>query len=213
MQTDDLIKLLSSDAEPVDRHARERFYAIALAVSVPISVFALLMLIGIRPDLSAAASSATFWIKLAFVGGIMWGSLLMTLRLSQPGRRLGWTPLAFAAPIFIIWMLGLQEMAQAAPEQRAALFWGTTWRICPFIIMALSIPVVVAAMLAMRELAPTHLSQAGLSLGLLSGSTGALVYCLHCPETSTPFIGTWYLLGICVPGLFGMVFGRALLRW
>lgn len=65
----------------------------------------------------------------------------------------------------------------------------------------------------MRSLAPTSLPLAGAAAGLLAGSVGALVYCLHCPEMGAPFIGTWYLLGMLIPTAAGALLGRFVLRW
>ncbi len=53
----------------------------------------------------------------------------------------------------------------------------------------------------------------GAAAGLLAGSLGALVYCLHCPELAAPFLGTWYLLGMLIPALIGSLLGPRLLRW
>jgi len=65
----------------------------------------------------------------------------------------------------------------------------------------------------MRGQAPTQLPLAGTAAGLLAGTVGALVYCLHCPELQAPFVGTWYLVGMLIPGLFGALLGPRLLRW
>ena len=60
----------------------------------------------------------------------------------------------------------------------------------------------------MRRLLPLILAA-----GLLSGTTAALVYCLHCPEMAAPFIGFWYLLGMLIPALAGALLSHRLLRW
>jgi hypothetical protein len=65
----------------------------------------------------------------------------------------------------------------------------------------------------MKGLAPTRLRLAGAAAGLLAGTTGALVYCLHCPELEAPFLGFWYLLGMLIPTAVGALLGSRLLRW
>jgi hypothetical protein len=40
-----------------------------------------------------------------------------------------------------------------------------------------------------------------------------LVYCLQCPETTLPFWGVWYVLGMLVPATLGAALGKVLLRW
>jgi hypothetical protein len=77
----------------------------------------------------------------------------------------------------------------------------------------LSVPVFVAVMLAMKGLAPTRLRLAGAAAGLASGSLGALVYTLHCPEMAAPFLSIWYLLGVLIPTGIGALLGPRLLRW
>ena len=77
----------------------------------------------------------------------------------------------------------------------------------------LSVPVFVAVVWAMQGLAPTRLRLAGAAAGLVSGSLGALVYALHCPELAAPFLGPWYLLGVLIPAGVGALLGPRLLRW
>jgi len=154
-----------------------------------------------------------FWIKLAFVAGIAAASLFAALRLSCPGVRLAWVPGALAAPVLAMWLLAAIALLRADAAQRAVLFFGDTWDVCPFLITMLSVPAFVAAMWAMKGLAPTRLRLAGAAAGLLAGALGALVYCLHCPEMGAPFIAFWYLLGMLIPAAAGALLGPRLLRW
>jgi len=48
---------------------------------------------------------------------------------------------------------------------------------------------------------------------LLAGALGALVYALHCPETATPFLAVWYVVGMAIPTALGAILGPRLLRW
>jgi hypothetical protein len=66
---------------------------------------------------------------------------------------------------------------------------------------------------AIKGFAPTRPGFTGAACGLFSGAMGALVYTLHCPEMSAPFIGTWYLLGILITTGLGWIIGRKVLRW
>jgi len=65
----------------------------------------------------------------------------------------------------------------------------------------------------MKGLAPTRIRLAGAAAGLSAGAGAAVVYSLHCPELSAPFIGFWYLLGMLIPALVGALLGPWLLRW
>jgi hypothetical protein len=115
--------------------------------------------------------------------------------------------------VLAIWLLAVITLARADAAQRAVLFFGDTWDVCPFLIAMLSVPTFVTAMWAMKGLAPTRLRLAGAAAGLLAGAVGALVYCLHCPEMGAPFIGFWYLLGTLIPTSVGALLGPQLLRW
>jgi len=213
MRTDDLVRLLATGVEPVKRHAVGRRYAIAIGLGMLAAGLLMLKVLGVRPDLAEAARLPMFWVKLGFVACLAWASLLASLCLSRPGMRLDWVPVALVAPVLAMWAIAGVALAGADPAGRPELIFGATWNTCPWSIAMLSLPVFVAVLWAMRGLAPTRLPLAGAAAGLLAGTVGALVYCLHCPESEAPFIGTWYLLGMLIPVLAGSLIGPRLLRW
>ena len=94
-----------------------------------------------------------------------------------------------------------------------ALIFGSSWQVCLLSVSLLSVPVYALLAIAFRQLAPTDLKLTGLLAGVASGSTAALVYALHCPETSPAFLLIWYGLGISFAGLAGRAAGPLLLRW
>jgi len=154
-----------------------------------------------------------FWVKLAFAGVLTLASGVLALRLARPGSRLSWMPGMLVAPIVAMWLLAAFVLMTAPSSQRHELIYGETWASCPSLIAMLSAPVFAAVVWAMRGLAPTRLRLAGAAAGLVSGSLGALVYALHCPELAAPFIGLWYLLGVLIPAGIGALIGPRLLRW
>jgi len=213
MKTDDLVTLLATGEGRVTRHAAARRYAMAIAAGVVAATLLMLALLGVRPDLAAAAQLPMFWAKIGYVGSLAAASLLAVLRLSQPGAHLDRVLIALAVPVVAMWALAAYVLADAEPGERMGLMLGATWAVCPFLIALLSVPVFAATMWAMRDLAPTRLPLAGAAAGLLSGTLGGLVYCLHCPEMAAPFIGTWYLIGMLIPAAVGALLGHHLLRW
>lgn len=213
MRTGDLVTMLATGAGPVQPNQAARRYAGAVGAGALGAGLLMALLLGPRPDLAAAILLPMFWIKLAFVACVAAASLAAALRLSRPGTRLAWVPGALGAPVLAIWVIGAIALARADTAQRALLFFGETWNECPFLIALLSVPAFVAAMWAMKGLAPTRLRLAGAAAGLLAGAVGALVYCLHCPEMGPPFIGFWYLLGMLIPSAVGALLGPRLLRW
>lgn len=213
MKTDELVTLLATGAAPVPVNAAARRLAMALGWGVPGAALLLVATLGIRPDLAQAASELMFWIKPAFVGGLALAGWLATERLARPGMRIGPVWAVLAAPLLLLWLAAAMVLAQAAPAQRADLVLGDTWRSCPFNIALISMPLFAATLWALKGLAPTRLALAGASAGLLAGALGALVYALHCPESTAPFLAVWYVLGIAIPTLAGAIVGPRVLRW
>lgn len=190
-----------------------RRLAFALAASVPVSAALMVAWLGIRPDLAEAAGESMFWGKVAFVALLSGGGSMAAARLSRPGASLAPLPGLLAVPVLAMWLLAAVTLAGAAPGERLELFLGVSWDECAFNIAALSLPVFVAVLWAMKGLAPTRLRLAGAGAGLLAGAVGALVYTLHCPESEAPFLGTWYVLGMLIPVAAGAALGPRLLRW
>ena len=213
MKTNDLVLMLATGAAAVDPNVAARRYATALIFGAAGAVLLMVMLLGVRSDLAHAMRLPMFWIKFGFVAAMAAASLLLVLRLSRPGRQLDKAPAALVAPVLSMWILATVVLINADPLQRTSLLLGDTWAVCPFLIAMLSVPVFGSTIWAMRGLAPTRLRLAGAAAGLLAGTTGALVYCIHCPEMEPPFLGFWYLLGTLIPTAAGAMTGRRLLRW
>lgn len=213
MKTNDLVTMLATGAGAVEPNAAPRRYATAMGWGALGAALLMAILLGVRPDIGDAVRLPMFWTKLVFAGSLAAASLLAAMRVSRPGVRLAWVPAALAAPVLAMWLLAALSLAATDRSQWPELFFGETWKSCPFLIAMLSVPVFIAATWAMKGLAPTRLRLAGAAAGLLAGSTGALVYGLHCPEAGAPFLGFWYLLGMLIPTSVGTLLGPRLLRW
>jgi len=213
MRTDDLVAMLASGAGAVEPGATARRYAAALGWGAFGATLLMAIVLGVRSDLAAAVRLPMFWMKLAFPACLALGALYAATRLSRPGVQLGRAPAAIVAPVLALWLLAAFVLATADAGEREALIFGSTWIVCPLLVAMLSLPVFVAAMWAMKGLAPTRLASAGAAAGLLAGSLGALIYALHCPEMEAPFLAIWYLLGMLIPTAAGALIGPRLLRW
>jgi hypothetical protein len=128
---------------------------------------------------------------------------------AQPGR-LAWLP---ALPVLAMLALAAIQFMPADTAERHALIMGHSARVCSILIAALALPLFAGLFWALRQLAPTRLTQAGASAGLLAGSAAATIYAFHCPESTPTFIALWYTAGILLPALLGAGLGRWLLRW
>ena len=177
------------------------------------SILLLVFALGVRGDLAQAAGELMFWLKPVFAACLALAGLIAAERMARPGMRLGLVWAALVTPVLVLWLIATVMLINAAPAQRADLILGDTWKECPLNIAFMSLPLFAATLWALKGLAPTRLALAGASAGLLAGALGALVYALHCPESTAPFLAVWYVLGIAIPTLAGAVLGPRLLRW
>lgn len=213
MRTDEFVAMLARSNVDIAPRSVERRFALGIGFGVVASSFLFVGSLDIRADLTAAAAVPMFWVKLGFAASLMLASLVAALRLSRPGVPIGRAPVAIATPIAALWLLAIATLMTTPPSQRLALLLGDSWAVCPWLIAMLAVPVFVGSMWAMAGLAPTRLSLAGATAGLLSGATATLIYCVHCPEMAAPFLATWYVLGIAIPTIVGALLGPRLLHW
>lgn len=213
MKTDELIALLAADATPVPRHASARRVLLALALALPVSIAIMLIEYGPRRDLVEAMFWPMFWIKLLFPIAVAAAAFVLVQRLARPGVRGGLAWAALALPVALIWAMAAMTWGAAPPAERSAMLWGASWRTCVPSIGLMSVPVFVAALVALRGLAPTRPAVAGAAAGALAGGAGAAVYAVHCVELAAPFLAVWYVAGIALPVALGAALGPRLLRW
>ena len=213
MKTSELVTLLATSAEPVDRRAGVRRVGTAIVLGLLGAAVLMQMLLGLNPGLRAAMTLPMFWVKLTFIAAVLTAGAVTALRLAKPGARLARLPALIGAPLVAVWALAVVVLAHADAADRAQLVLGQTWRTCPFNITVLSVPAFFATFWAMKGLAPTRLRLAGAGAGLLAAATGTLIYTLHCPELAAPFLGIWYVLGMLIPTLIGAAIGPRVLRW
>jgi len=211
--TDDLIARLVDDLKPVPAHALCRRLLFAVLLGLAVSMLLMAMWLGLRPDLREAAGTTIFWIKSGYTAGLGVAGLWAVEQSSRPGRHGRW-PLSMVLTIVAVTVAAsIVDYALAPEEARPWMLMGSSALICPFLIVALSVPFFAAGIAFMRRTAPTRLTVAGASVGLAAGALGAWVYSFHCTEGGLPFLALWYSLGIAVVTAAGALLGRALLRW
>jgi len=211
--TDDLIARLATDLKPVRPDALPRLIMGAVLVSAVVAAIAMLMWLGTRADMATAPGTMMFWTKfgytlaLAVLGGVA------TLALARPDGSIRWPWLA--APVLLALLLvgAILQLANAAPDEVMPLVIGGTSLVCPWRIVVLALPVLLALLLAMRRLAPANPTLAGLAAGLFAGGTGAWIYSFACGEHGMMFVALFYTLGITIVAGLGALLGRLLLRW
>ena len=213
MKTDDLIFLLAADTAMVARGAASRQIATAMAVGIPLAILTMLVTMGTRPDLAQAMRLPMFWMKVLFLSAVACVGFATLARLARPGVSARAGLWVIVLPVLVLWLMAIAAYAGAPPSERAAMVWGQSWRICSVSVLMISVPIFVAAFVALRRLAPTRLAQAGACAGVLSGAAGAAIYAFHCPETALPFLAIWYVAGTAAMAGIGATLGPRLLRW
>ena len=116
-------------------------------------------------------------------------------------------------PILLVALVAAVELGVTPSSQWLAMWLGHSWSVCPWRVLALSGPIFIGLLWAFRAFAPTQLRLAGALAGMSAGALGAMVYGLHCPESSALFLLTWYSLGIGLATVVGALIGPRLLRW
>jgi hypothetical protein len=213
MKTNELIAALAADAAPVKPGALSSRLALACLVATGLALALVLVWLGMRPDIHIAMRTAAFWIKAGYTTALAGCGFALTLRLGRPGAKLG--PAAAIAPAVFaaLAVLAAVELLTAPAGKMPGELMGSSWRVCPIFILAISAPVYALVVWALRGMAPTRLRLAGAAAGLLAGGVGATVYGLHCQESSAAFVAIWYSLGVAAIVALGALLGPRLLRW
>lgn len=211
MRTDQLIRGLVADL-PTPSGSVAKAIGVSLVVSLIASLVLMRAWLGPRPDLDEAIRSSAFWMKAGYTFVIGTAGLLALERLGRPGASAGPAFLLISVLVASIVLLAGAEMAAAPPAARDAIWFGSSSSFCPWAIVAISIPLLVAAYIALRRLAPTRRLMAGAAAGLMAGGYGACIYSIHCTEQTLPFLATWYTLGVLMVAIAGVALS-GLLRW
>lgn len=213
MQTSDLIEQLAADLRPTARHAILQHLVLSLAAGGLIALVLVLVSLGPRSDLATAVLSSPFWMKWGYTLAVTAAALALCARLGRPEGTPGSLPIILAVPFLLICIGALVQLGVASPAQRVPLWLGNSALKCPWIIAALSVPIFVGVLWVLRQFAPTNLRLAGFAAGCLAGAVAAVVYAVHCNESTMPFVATWYSAGILIPALLGLIVGPRVLRW
>jgi len=213
VKTDDLISALSADLEPAPKHKVVLRLLTGLGIGIVLSSTLMMTWLGPRPDMMPAMATPMFWMKLIYALSIAAFGFGLVDRLARPGGQGGvWRTLLFLPLAFMIAM-ALYRYVQAPPERHMAMLLGNSWTVCARNIALLSLPIFAALFWALRDLAPTQLTAAGATAGILAGAVGTFIYAFHCTESAAPFVAIWYTLGMAAMGVLGAILGRFLLRW
>ncbi len=213
MKTDELIKVLSTNVEPVDRWQVVRDIVAAVAIGTIVVVCALLIAGGIRADLNDTRALLFLLLKLVFAVAVIVSGSLYLVRLARPGGEVRAKSAWAVWPIIGVMLIALISLAIAPVWHWRTMAMGSEWLECIISIPLIAIVPFAVVVWAVRRMAPTDLVRTGALVGLISGGISAMGYALHCTDDSLPFIALWYGGAIALCTLAGAVLGPRLLRW
>jgi len=212
MDTDRLIHSLAADNDMQERPVSNTLL-VALLLGGPVAVALFLAGLGMRPDVMTAMGNPFFDLKFAVTIALTGAAVAISLHLSRPEASLGRWGWLLAIPLGL---LGVGIMGDMMMPQRTS--WpermiGSNSRICLTAIPLLSLPILAAALMALRHGAPSRPALAGAFAGLLSAGLAATLYASHCTDDSPLFVATWYTLAIGIITVIGAIAGSRVLKF
>jgi len=213
MKTDDLVALLSTNLEPVDRSPVVRALCIALAIGIVVALGIAFVGLGVRSDLTTTRALIFLAVKLAFAIGIVGLAMVYLTRLARPGGERKTSSFLVALPFLVVVLLAAVSLGSAPRAHWDRMIVGGEWLECLLSIPIIAIVPFAVSIWAVRKGAPTNLARAGAFAGLVAGGVSAIAYALHCTDDSLPFIAVWYGGTIVLCTLAGAALGPRLLRW
>lgn len=213
MKTDDLVALLSTNPEPVDRGSVVRTLCVAFATGSTVAVGIALVGLGVRPDVMTAHALFFLAVKVLFAAAIVSLALVYLTRLARPGGERRTSSLLVATPFLVIVVLAAISLGFAPSSHWDRMIVGDQWLECLVSIPIIAIVPFAVSIWAVRRAAPTDLARTGAIAGLIAGGVSAAAYALHCTDDSLPFVAVWYGGTIVLCTLAGAALGPRLLRW
>ena len=213
MRTEFLLDRLSRDLRPVRRRSAVR-EALLLLLLAAVEVSAFLGMGFMRPDMTAAAQTPSFWWKLTSMGLIaVLGAGVAILSADparSPRRGLRWMLVSLVAIVASGWLVDAAGSGFA--EVALRLDWPQGVQ-CVWKMVVLSIPPAIALGVLIRRGAPTDRAGTALAAGLSSAAWGAFVFVFACPSDDPLYIAVWYTAGCAIVTILGRVVLTRLSRW
>lgn len=213
MRTDELIDILSTNVEPVDRNKVSRSILVAVGLGAVATAVTVLGGFGLRPDFGDPETALWLSAKFIFTLGIVTLASVYLGRLARPGGERKTSLLIVALPFVGVMGLALAALASAPRSHWQNIVLGEQWIECLVSIPVIAIVPFALAIWAVRRAMPTDLRRAGALAGLMAGGLSATGYALHCMDDSVPFVALWYGATIVVCAGAGALLGPKLLRW
>ncbi len=213
MKTSELVEVLSTGVEPVDRRRINRALVIALALGSIASFGGVIAVLGLRMEFTDWTDVSYLLTKLLFASGVLLSAAAFLFKFARPGGERRTVFPWISAPFVVMIVLAGIALATAHSSQWPSMIIGhQTWTCLVSIPFFAAVPFVLMVW-ALRAGAPTDLTRAGALAGLVAGAVSAAAYSFHCVDDSLPFIAAWYGLTIALCTFAGALLGPRLLRW
>ena len=212
MDTRALIEALAADARRPATSLSCVWWG-AAGLSAAFAVVVVGAMLGLRPDIAAAAQTPRFLLKFGVMITLSASAFCVARALSRPGEA--WrkvSPYLAAAPALLA-MAVIAELIVVPPESWSAGLMGMNAAGCLASIMLVGIGPLAMFLIVLRYGAPTRPAIAGAMAGLLAGAIAATFYAAHCPDDSPLFLATWYTIAIAGLALVGAAGAKAIARW
>jgi hypothetical protein len=212
METDQLIRTLAADA-------RQRAWPVGLVLALAlfaaglVSIAMFFTALGVRPDVMTAMHNPFFDLKFIVTLTLASSAIAIGLHLSRPEATLPrWAWLLLVPLVLLAGGITCEIMLPQRVPMMTRLI-GNNSRVCLVAIPVLSLPLLAAALIALRHGAPTRPAVTGAIAGTLSAGLAATLYASHCTDDSPLFVATWYTIGTALLAAIGALAGARVLRF
>jgi hypothetical protein len=168
MNTDDLIRSLSRDVPKVPRSALGRRIAVGMVAGALVTALLVAAGLGIRPDLQRHA-----WLLLLdemdlhrLAGDWRGDSGDAVARLIHKACAV----CGGSAYRCCCWPGSALASWSTPPRAWLAMWLGASWKVCPWLVLTLAMPIFIGLLWSFRRMAPTRLREAGAVAGLAAGA-------------------------------------------
>lgn len=213
MRTEQLIDILSTNIDPVDRRTTHTALTWAVIVGAAAAFGVMVGTVSPREDLTNRENVFFVLLKLAFALAVMTTGLLALTKSVRPGRSIRKTLRLLWLPFLAVGVAAVADLTLGLTAIPRRLMVGTDWLLCLYCIPLFAIIPFALLVWALHAGAPTNLRQTGAVAGLVAGAIGAAAYAFHCQDDALPFIAVWYTASIGACSFIGATLGPRLLRW
>jgi hypothetical protein len=212
MRTDDLINALAAD-HASRRTSPTRMLGVATVLGLVVAAALFAAILGARPDFTTVVSEPRFVFKFVVTLALAATAFMLGRRLLGPlDAGAPWWLALLAAPLLLALAVAIELSVLPSGSWRAQLI-GSNALLCLASVPLLALPILIAALAALRQGAPARPGLTGAVAGLLAGALGAALYAAHCIEDSPLFVAAWYSTAIAFVTLAGALAGNRVLRW